>query len=73
MNGPNTNWNGLQLVDNALESGGFTRTVNIGSCTLHVLHRAFGGGMLYIEWKLGKLIKAMLKILDESPACLVST
>ena len=68
MDGPKTNWNVLQLVDDALESGGFTRTLNIGSCTLHILHGAFGTGILYTEWKLGKLMKAMFKILDESPA-----
>ena len=68
MDGPKTNWKVLQLVDDALESGGFTRTLNIGSCTLHILHGAFGTGILYTKWELGKLMKAMFKILDESPA-----
>ena len=68
MDGPKTNWKVLQLVDDALESGGFTRTLNIGSCTLHILHGAFGTGILYTKWELGKLMKAMFKILDESLA-----
>ena len=68
MDGPTTNWNVLQLLDDALESGGFSRTLNIGSCTLHILHGAFGTGIGYTEWKLGKLMKAMFKIFDESPA-----
>ena len=68
MDGPSTNWNVLQLVDDALGSGGFTRTFNIGFCRLLVLHGAFETGILYTKWKLGKLMKTMFKILDESHA-----
>ena len=67
MDGPSTNWLVLDLVDEFLSDGGFIRTINIGSCSLHILHGAFGTGILYTEWKLGKLMKAMFKILDESP------
>ena len=68
MDGPSTNWAVLDLVDGILEDGGLTKTLNIGSCSLHILHGAFGTGIQSTSWKLGKLMKAMFKILDQSPA-----
>ena len=68
MDGPSTNWLVLDLVDNRLVDDGFSRTINIGSCSLHILHGAFGTGIQSTGWNLGKLMKAMFKILDESPA-----
>ena len=68
MDGPNTNWLVLDHVDGVLEDGGFSKTINIGSCSLHILHGAFGTGIQSTGWKLGKLMKALFKILDESPA-----
>ena len=68
MDGPFTNWCVLDLLDERLVEQGFRRTLNIGSCSLHILHGAFRTGMQKTEWGLGKLLKAMHKILDESPA-----
>ena len=68
MDGPSSNWLVLDLVDNRLVDDGFSRTINIGSCSLHILHGAFGTGIQSTGWNLGKLMKAMFKILDESPA-----
>lgn len=68
MDGPTTNWSVLNLIDGCLEDGGFSNTINIGSCSLHILHGAFGTGIHITGWKIGKLMKAMFKILDESPA-----
>ena len=68
MDGPTTNWKVLQLVDGMLSDGGFVKTMDIGSCSLHILHGAFSTGIQKTGWKLGKLIKVMFKILDESSA-----
>ena len=67
MDGPSTNWLVLDMVDDFLSHGGFTKTIHVGSCSLHILHGAFATGILCTEWKLGKLMKAMFKILDEPP------
>ena len=67
MDGPSTNWLVLDMVDDFLSHGGFTKTIHVGSCPLHILHGAFATGILCTEWKLGKLMKAMFKIFDESP------
>ena len=68
MDGPSTKWKVLDLLDGTLCDGGFTKTIDIGSCSLHILHGAFGTGIVLTEWKLGKVIKAMFKLLNESPA-----
>ena len=68
MDGPNTNWLVLNLVDGRLGDDGFSSTLNVGSCSLHILHGAFATGIQGTSWSLGKLMKAMFKILDESPA-----
>ena len=59
MDGPFTNWLFLDLVDGVLEDGGSSKTINIGSCSLHILHGAFGTGIQSTGWMLGKLMKAM--------------
>ena len=68
MDGPTTNWCVLDLLDERLVESGFKQTLNIGSCTLHILHGAFRTGMQKTEWGVGKLLSALFKILDESPA-----
>ena len=48
--------------------GGFSNTMYIGSFSLRILYDTFGTGIHITGWKVGKLMKAMFKILDESPA-----
>ena len=47
----------------------FLKTLIIGSCSLHILHGAFQTGMTKPDWSLGKVLRALHKIFDESPAC----
>lgn len=68
MDGPTVNWNVLQLVDDELDSMGHSKTLNIGSCSLHILHGALGTAISSTDWNFAKLLKAMFKIFDESPA-----
>ena len=68
MDGPTVNWNVLQLVDDELDSMGHSKTINIGSCSLHILHGALGAAISSTDWNVAKLLKAMFKIFDESPA-----
>ena len=68
MDGPSTNWNVLDLIDEHLVSHGFVKTLNIGSCSLHVLHGAFQTGILASDWEIEKVLKSLFKIFDDSPA-----
>ena len=45
MDGPSTNWNVLEFVNEYLIDNGFVKTINIGSCSLHILHGAFQTGI----------------------------
>ena len=68
MDGPNTNWNVLDLVNGHLVENGHKNLVEIGSCSLHVVHGAFQTGALKTGWELNKVLKAMYNIFKESPA-----
>ena len=45
MDGPKTNWNPLQMVDDHLIENGHQKSINIGSCTLHIYHGSFQTGV----------------------------
>ena len=68
MDRPTTNWNVLDIIDDERVANGVQKTVNIGSCSLHILHGAFQTGFTKIDWDIGKILKAMYKLFDESPA-----
>ena len=68
MDGPTTNWNVLDIIDDERVANGVQKTINIGSCSLHILHGAFQTGFTKIDWDIGKILKAMYKLFDESPA-----
>ena len=44
MDGPNTNWNVLNLVNSHLVENGHKNLIGIGSCSLHIVHDAFQTG-----------------------------
>ena len=54
MDGPNTNWNVLDLVNGHLVENGHKNLLEIGSCSLHVVHGAFQTGALKTGWELIK-------------------
>ena len=68
MDGLNTNWNVLDLVNGHLVENGHKNLVEIGSCSLHVVHGAFQTSALKTGWELKKVLKAMYNIFKESPA-----
>ena len=68
MDGPNTNWNVLNLVSNHLVENGYKNLIEIGSCSLHTVHGAFQTGATKTGWELNKVLKAVHKIFNESPA-----
>ena len=59
MDGPSTNWNVLQLLQEDCKEKEHSAIINIGSCGLHVLHGAFKVGMEAAGWDVGKVLKSM--------------
>ena len=41
MDGPSTNWNVIDLINDHQVAIRFQKTLDIGSCSLHILHGAF--------------------------------
>ena len=70
MDGPNVNWDVLKLHSSYRDQSEFSRLTNIGSCGLHVLHRALRLMETWMEtdWEINKVLHALWKILGKSPA-----
>ena len=45
MDGPNTNWSVLKLLHEDLCEKDYPNIIDIGSCSLHVVHGAFKSGI----------------------------
>ena len=56
------------MVNNHLVENGYKNLIEIGSCSLHTVHGAFQTGVTKTGWELKKVLKAMYKIFNESPA-----
>ena len=60
--------NGMYLINDHQVANGFQKTLGIGSCLLYFLPSAFQTGMIKPGWDIGKILKMLYKIFDESPA-----
>ena len=67
MDGPNINWNVLDLLDDKLMSDNFSETLNIGSCAQHTVHGSLKNEFQKSTWNMGKLLKSIFWILHDSP------
>ena len=68
MDGPSTNWSVLKLLHKDHCEKDYPNIIDIGSCSLHVVHGAFKSGIEATNWDLKKIMKVMWKIFDDSPA-----
>jgi hypothetical protein len=68
MDGPNTNWKVLELINSQRSELEIPTLIDIGSCGLHVIHGAFRTGVESISWNVKKILKAMWQIFHDSPA-----
>ena len=57
MNCSNVNWIILGLIGEEHSKQEFPDMIDIGSCGLHNVHRAFKSGMKASEWNLAKVLK----------------
>ena len=68
MDGPNTNWEVLRLLDEHRNEKEWPSIINIGSCGLHIVHGAFQTGVQATQWDLAKIMKSMWQMFHDSPA-----
>lgn len=68
MDGPKANWSFLNLMNADRKELGMPELIEIGSCSLHVLHGAFRYGMEHTEWRLDTLLRALYYLFHDSPA-----
>ena len=68
MDGPNVNWGVLGLTLEERFKQEFPDIINIGSCGLHNVHRAFDSDMEVSELSLGKVLKEAWLLSHDSSA-----
>ena len=69
MDGPNVNWKLLSsIVDEQQSNDEYPELLDIGSCSLHVIHGAFRKGMNKTNLGMDSILKALYNLFDKSPA-----
>ena len=68
MDGPNINWKVFDLLQSHREKAEWSPLLNLGSCSLYIVHGAFQTGSKATDWEIDKVVKAMWKIFNDSPA-----
>ena len=68
MDGPNTNWKVYENLKSHRTEKELPQIINVGSCGLHIVHGAFQTGVKATGWKSEKVLKAMWKLFNDSPA-----
>ena len=64
MDGPNTNWNVLNLVNSHLVENGHKNLIEIGSCSLHIVHGTFQTGATKTGWELKSLKQCTTSLMN---------
>ena len=67
LDGPNVNWNVLDLLDDKLVSDNFSKTLNIGRSVQHTVDGSLKNGFEKSSWNMDKLLKSIIWILHYSP------
>ena len=68
MDGPNINWKIFDLLKSYREDAEWSSLLNLGSCSLLIVHGAFQTGNKATDGEIDKVLKAMWKIFNDSPA-----
>ena len=66
--GPNVNLLFLKLYDEKRCFNELSSLINIGTCGLHVVHGSLSTSVKSSDWSIGKVLKSMCTILNDSPA-----
>ena len=69
MDGPSVNWKLYDsIVEERNQNDDYPALIDIGSCSLHVVHGAFRSGVQKTKWGIDGVLRAMHNLFDESPA-----
>ena len=69
MDGPNVNWKLLDsIAEDRSSNEQYPILLNVGSCSLHVVHGAFRNGMKQTNWGIDLLLKSLHSLFNETPA-----
>ena len=68
MDGPGVNWPFFREIQKHREQEELPQLINIGSCGLHIIHGAFQTGATTTCWNIKGTLKAIYKLLHDSPA-----
>ena len=66
LDGPNVNIKFHQEFSAHLKKRNFHSLIDIGSCSLHIIHRSFTTGAVKCGWKLQKVLKGAYHILHNT-------
>lgn len=56
----------LNLINENCDLNEHSSSINIGTCNLQAVHGSLKTGIKRSEWKVGKILKDMLKLLEDS-------
>ena len=69
MDGPNVNWKLYDsIVEKRSENDDYPGLIDIGSCSLHIVHGAFRTGMQKTKWGIDGILQALYNLFPYSPA-----
>ena len=69
MDGPNVNWKLYDsIVEEWNENDDYPDLIDIGSCSLHVVHGAFRTGVQKTKWGIDSILQALYNLFPNSPA-----
>ena len=69
MDGPSVNWKLYEnIVKEWSENDDYPGLIDIGSCSLHIVHGAFRTGVQKTKWGVDDLLKALYNMFPNSPA-----
>ena len=69
MDGPSVNWKLYEnIVKEWSENDDYPGLIDIGSCSLHIVHGAFRTGVHKTKWGISELLQALYTMFPNSPA-----
>lgn len=68
MDGPNVNLKLHRLINEHMLNDYAKQLINIGTCSLHIVHNAFKQGFESLDWGIGVFLYNIYKLFKHSPA-----
>ena len=68
IDGPSVNWAFLKEIQKHRQQEELSQLIIVGSCGLHIIHGAFQTGATTTCWNIKGILKAIYKLLLDSPA-----